>query len=400
MTAITQAADGNLVVPDVVTIPVITGDGIGAEITPVMRDVVDAALDGTGRRIEWLDVPAGKASFEATGEWLPEGTLEACRTYRVAIKGPLETPVGGGHRSLNVALRQELDLYACVRPVRWFPGVTSPLRRPEDVDMVVFRENTEDVYAGIEWASGSAEAERLRAFLMDDLGVTAIRFPTTSAFGVKPMSPEGSRRLVRAACRYAVDHGRDKVTLVHKGNIMKHTEGGFRAWGYEVAAEFPGLRVDDCIADAFLQNTLLRPGDYSVIATPNLNGDYISDQLAAMVGGIGIAPGANINDDTGHAVFEATHGTAPDLVGKDVANPSSLLLSAALMLEHLGWTSAAARLTDALATCYAAGLATPDIAPPTASPLTTSAFGATLISHLGEPIPVQPTHPQPTRQEA
>jgi len=387
MTAITQADDGTLVVPDDVTIPVITGDGIGAEITPVMKDVIDAVLDGTGKRIEWLDVPAGKASFEATGDWLPEATLEACRTYRVAIKGPLETPVGGGHRSLNVALRQELDLYACVRPVRWFPGVESPIRTPGDVDMVVFRENTEDVYAGIEWPAGSPEAARLYRFLADDLGVRAVRFPESSAFGIKPMSREGSERLVRAACRYAVDHGRDKVTLVHKGNIMKYTEGGFRAWGYEVAAaEFPGLVVDDCIADAFLQNTLLHPGRYSVIATPNLNGDYISDQLAAMVGGIGIAPGANINHDTGHAVFEATHGTAPDLVGKDVANPSSLLLSAAMMLEHLGWTDAADRLTGALAECIAAGTATPDIAPK-ATARSTTGFAGAILDRLAAPFP-------------
>ena len=377
-----------LVVPDVVTIPCITGDGIGAEITPVMRQVVDAvvaACFGGTRQIDWLDVPAGKQAFEQTGSWLPETTLEACREYRVAIKGPLETPVGGGHRSLNVALRQTLDLYACVRPVRWFAGVASPLRHPEAVDMVVFRENTEDVYAGIEWAADSPQARRLGDFLADELGVTAIRFPTSSAFGVKPISREGSRRLVRAACRYAVEHGRPSVTLVHKGNIMKYTEGGFRAWGYEVAEqEFPGLAVQDVIADAFLQNTLLHPADYSVIATTNLNGDYISDQLAAMVGGIGIAPGANINYQTGHAVFEATHGTAPLLADQGLANPSSLLLSAAMMLEYLGWQAAADSLTQALAVCYREGVATPDIAPAEGTAVSTSQFGQEIIRRLGK----------------
>ena len=386
MSSAITMSDGNLIVPDVPTIPVITGDGIGADITPVMRDVVDAAVAGAyggTRRVDWLSVPAGESAFAATGDWLPEETITACRDYVVSIKGPLATPVGEGHRSLNVALRQTLDLYACVRPVRWFEGVASPLREPSRVDMVVFRENTEDVYAGIEWAAGTPEAARLYRFLADDLGVSAVRFPETSAFGLKPISREGSERLVRAACRYAVEHGRASVTLVHKGNIMKFTEGGFRAWGYALAErEFPGLAVKDVIADAFLQNTLLAPQDYSVIATTNLNGDYVSDQLAAMVGGIGIAPGANINYETGHAVFEATHGTAPALVGTGRANPSSLLLSAVMMLEYLGWDEAADALTTALAACLRAGLATPDIAPPGAQPLTTCAYGHEIIRRL------------------
>ena len=382
---ITMSHSG-LVVPDVATIPVITGDGIGTDITPVMKAVTDAAVAKAyqgRRRIEWWDVPAGKASFEASGTWLPDETIEACRHCLVSIKGPLETPVGKGHRSLNVALRQTLDLYACVRPVRWFEGVASPMRQPAKVDMVVFRENTEDVYAGIEWAAGSEEATRLYRFLADELGVTAVRFPQTSAFGIKPISQEGSERLVRAACRYAVEHDRPSLTLVHKGNIQKFTEGGFLAWGYELArTEFPNLVVKDVIADAFLQNTLLYPQDYSVIAACNLNGDYISDQLAAMVGGIGIAPGANINYDTGHAVFEATHGTAPSLAGTGKANPSSLLLSSVLMLEYLGWNQAAEAITNSLAACVRQGLATGDIAPPGAVALTTSQFGQEIIEKL------------------
>ena len=375
--------NGKLVVPDVVTIPVITGDGIGADITPAMKAVVDAALAPTGKSIDWLDVPAGQAAFDATGEWMPPATLNACRDYLVSIKGPLATPVGEGHRSLNVALRQDLDLYACVRPVRWFEGVTSPVKHPESVDMVVFRENTEDVYAGIEWPAGSPEARRLFRFLADDLNVTQVRFPSSSAFGVKPVSRDGSRRLVRAACQYAVDHGRRSVTLVHKGNIMKFTEGGFRQWGYELAAdEFPGLTIKDVITDAFLQDTLLHPEAYDVIATLNLNGDYASDQLAAMVGGVGIAPGANINYETGHAVFEATHGTAPNLAGTGKANPSSLLLSAAMMLEYLGWQPAADAVTAALATCYREGVATPDIAPADGHPCSTAEFAQAIIDRL------------------
>jgi len=369
-----------------VTIPVITGDGIGADITPAMKSVVDAALAasyGDAEGIDWLDVPAGQAAFDATGEWMPAATLNACRDYRVSIKGPLATPVGEGHRSLNVALRQDLDLYACVRPVRWFEGVTSPVKHPEKVDMVVFRENTEDVYAGIEWPAGSPEARRLFRFLSDDLNVTQVRFPSSSAFGVKPVSRDGSRRLVRAACQYAVDHNRQSVTIVHKGNIMKFTEGGFRQWGYELAAdEFPGLAVKDVITDAFLQDTLLHPEAYDVIATLNLNGDYASDQLAAMVGGVGIAPGANINYETGHAVFEATHGTAPNLAGTGKANPSSLLLSAAMMLEYLGWQPAADAMTAALAACYREGVATPDIAPANGHPCSTTEFAQAIIDRL------------------
>jgi isocitrate dehydrogenase len=372
-----------------VTIPFITGDGIGVDITPVTRQVVDAtvrACYGDSRRIEWLEVLAGQRAYDQTGSLLPEATVAILRQYPVAIKGPLATPVGGGFRSVNVALRVLLDLYACVRPVRWFEGVRSPLRHPERVDMVVFRENTEDVYAGIEWAAGSAEAQRFYEFLRDEMGVTGVRFPNDCAFGVKPMSRQGSERLVRAALAYARRNGRESVTLVHKGNIQKFTEGGFRQWGYDVAArEFPDIAVRDVIADAFLQNTLLRPRDYSVIAAPNLNGDYISDQLAAMVGGIGIAPGANINYETGHAIFEATHGVAPDLVGTGRANPSSLLLSAAMMLAHLGWTEAADALTRALADCLRAGRVTPDLADDPATALSTSAFGQAVTERLDMP---------------
>jgi len=371
---------------EIITIPCIAGDGIGPEITAGMRQVVDASLQvcfGDAKRIDWLDVLAGQQAFDETGSWLPDETMDACREHPVSIKGPLMTPVGVGHRSLNVALRQALDLYACVRPVRWFEGVASPMRDPGSVDMVVFRENTEDVYAGIEWAAGSQEAGRLYRFLADELGVTQVRFPESSAFGIKPMSREGSQRLMRAACRYAVEHDRPSVTIVHKGNIMKHTEGGFRQWSYEVAeSEFPGLKVKDVIADAFLQATLLKPRDHSVIATPNLNGDYISDQLAAMVGGIGISPGANINYETGHAVFEATHGTAPDLVGTGRANPSSLILSAVMMLDHLGWGEAADRLTTVLASCYRDGQATSDLVPPDANGLTTIEFCNEIVRRL------------------
>ncbi|MCL2489242.1 MAG: isocitrate/isopropylmalate family dehydrogenase [Propionibacteriaceae bacterium] len=374
--------DGQLRVPDTVTIPVITGDGIGVDITPAMKAVVDAAV-GDAKHIDWLDVPAGQAAFDLTGEWMPQATLNACRDYRVSIKGPLATPVGDGHRSLNVALRQDLDLYACVRPVRWFEGVTSPLKRPDRVDMVVFRENTEDVYAGIEWPAGSPEARRLFRFLSDDLGVKQVRFPCSSAFGIKPISRDGSRRLVRAACQYALDHGRRFVTLVHKGNIMKFTEGGFLQWGYELAKEeFPGLVVKDVITDAFLQDTLLHPENYDVIATTNLNGDLASDQLAAMVGGVGIAPGANINYETGHAVFEATHGTAPNLAGTGQANPSSLLLSAVMMLEYLGWQGPADAITAALAACYRQGVATLDIAPADGQPCSTAEFTQAIITKL------------------
>jgi len=371
---------------EVLTIPCIAGDGIGVEITPIMQQAVDAALGacyGDQRRIEWLNVLAGEEAFAATGQWLPDETLAACRQHRVSIKGPLTTPIGTGIRSLNVALRRELDLFACVRPVRWFEGVKSPILHPENVDMIIFRENTEDVYAGIEWAAGSPEAEKLYRFLSLELGVTDVRFPETSGYGIKPISKQGSQRLIRAACQYAVDHDLPSVTLVHKGNIQKYTEGAFRQWGYELAeAEFPGLLIQDVIADAFMQKTLTRPLEYSVIATTNLNGDYISDLLAAQVGGIGIAPGANINYETGHAVFEATHGSAPSMVGQGRTNPSSLLLSAVMMLDYLKLTEAADHLTATLASCYRDGAATKDLAPADGPALTTVEFGQELVRRL------------------
>jgi isocitrate dehydrogenase len=383
-----------LIVPDCVTIPFIEGDGVGAEIMAVSQAVVNHAVDKVydgKRRIEWHEVFAGEKACRRTGEWLPEETLNAFREYLTGIKGPLTTPVGEGIRSLNVALRQTLDLYVCLRPVRWFKGIASPLKEPQKVNMVIFRENTEDIYAGIEWQQGTPEARKFLQFLKDEMHVTRIRFEETSSFGVKPVSVEGTERLVRAAILYALENRLPTVTLVHKGNIMKFTEGGFKRWGYELAQrEFPDelregkLAVNDVIADAFLQNTLLSPEKYSVIATLNLNGDYISDQLAAMVGGIGIAPGANINYETGHAVFEATHGTAPDIAGTDTANPSSLLLSAAMMLEYLGWTEAAARITAAMENVFMEGSATSDLARfmPNGKALTTSRFGDAIIHHL------------------
>ena len=386
MSKVYKASDGTLVVPDVVTIPFIMGDGVGPEITPAMPRVVDAAVSavyGSGRRIEWKEVWAGERAFHKTGSWLPDETMDTFKEYLIGIKGPLTTPVGGGIRSLNVALRQTLDLYVCLRPVRWFKGVASPVKDPAKVDMHIFRENTEDIYAGIEWPSGSPEAKKVYDFLHEEMGINKVRFPETSAFGVKPVSKEGTERLVRAACRYALEHGLPSVTLVHKGNIMKFTEGGFKAWGYELAQREFGealesgrLVVNDCIADAFLQNALLMPENYSVIATLNLNGDYISDMLAAMVGGIGIAPGANINYDTGSAIFEATHGTAPNIAGKDVVNPCSIILSAVMMLEYIGWKEAADRITSGLEQMFAAGRATVDLARfmPNGVPLSTSVF--------------------------
>ena len=372
MSLLSLRPDGTLLVPDRVSIPYITGDGVGPEITPAMQQIVDAAVARAyagQRSIEWVEVLAGQKAFDRLGTYLPDETLQAFRRHLIGIKGPLTTPVGGGFRSLNVTLRQELDLFVCLRPVRWFRGVQSPIKHPEAVDMVVFRENTEDIYAGIEWEAGTPEAQRLFAFLRDEMGVTQVRFPETSSFGIKPVSREGSERLVRAACQYALDHGRRSVTLVHKGNIMKTTEGGFKRWGYELAQrEFADaladgrLEVRDCIADAFLQNALLRPEDYDVVATLNLNGDYISDQLAAQVGGIGIAPGANINFATRAAIFEATHGTAPDIAGQDRANPCSLILSAVMMLQHLGWNEAADRIVHALEAAFTEGKATPDLA--------------------------------------
>ena len=357
---ITMQGD-KLQVPNHPIIPFVEGDGTGPDIWQASVRVFDAAVEkayGSERKLEWMEVYAGEKSLEVYGanEWLPQETLTAFRDYLFGIKGPLTTPVGTGIRSINVALRQELDLYACVRPVQYFQGVPSPVKRPEDIDMVIFRENTEDIYAGIEWKAGTDEAEKVRGFLMREMNVTKIRFPDTSSFGVKPVSKEGTDRLVRAAIEYAIENGRKSVSLVHKGNIMKFTEGGFRDWGYELAKrEFGAVEIDggpwcqlpngivikDVIADNFLQQILLRPTEYDVIATLNLNGDYISDALAAQVGGIGIAPGANINYVTGHAIFEATHGTAPKYAGKNVINPSSVILSGEMMLRYMGWTEAA-----------------------------------------------------------
>jgi len=356
--------NGKLEVPNNPIIPVIIGDGIGLDVTPVATKVLDAAVSKAysgEKSISWEEVHAGEAAFEETGEWLPESTLDSIRKYLVALKGPLTTPVGGGFRSLNVTLRQKLDLFACVRPVVWFEGVPSPVRDPEKVDMVIFRENTEDIYAGIEWQAGTKEVSKVMKFLEEDMGVSQIRFPSTSSLGVKPVSSEGTKRLVRASLNYAIDNDKSSVTLVHKGNIMKFTEGGFRDWGYEISREEFGaipldggpwhvfknpktgkdIIVKDVIADAMLQQILTRPSEYDVITTLNLNGDYISDALAAQVGGIGIAPGANINYDSGHALFEATHGTAPKYAGQDKVNPGSVILSGEMLLRYLGWKEAA-----------------------------------------------------------
>ena len=356
--------DGTLNVPNDPIVHYIEGDGIGIDISPVMIDVVDASVAkayGGEKQIHWNEVLAGEKAFNATGEWLPEATLDAMRTGLVSIKGPLTTPVGGGIRSLNVALRQKLDLFACVRPVRWYAGTPSPVRDPDAVDMIIFRENSEDVYAGIEWEAGSEDVAKVIHFLQNEMGVDKIRFPNTSGIGIKPISSEGTARIVRAAIQYAIDNDKDSVTLVHKGNIMKFTEGGFRDWGYELAQQEFGadlldggpwctltnpntgntITIKDVIADAMLQQVLTRPREYGVLATMNLNGDYISDALAAQVGGIGIAPGANINYDTGIAIFEATHGTAPKYTGQDKVNPGSLILSAEMMLRHMGWGEAA-----------------------------------------------------------
>jgi isocitrate dehydrogenase len=356
---ITVNADNTLNVPDTPVIPFIEGDGTGVDITPAMRRVVDAAVAKAyaGRRqIAWMEVYAGEKAVKVYGgdQWLPDETVQAVKDYVISIKGPLTTPTSGGMRSLNVALRQMLDLYVCLRPVRYFTGVPSPVKAPEKVDMVIFRENTEDIYAGIEWEANSEAVQKVIAFLQQEMGVNKIRFPASSAIGIKPVSVEGSERLIRRAIQYAIDNKRRSVTLVHKGNIMKFTEGGFKKWGYELAArefgaklidegpwmELPnGIVIKDVIADAFLQQILLRPDEYDVIATLNLNGDYISDALAAEVGGIGIAPGANLSDTV--AMFEATHGTAPKYAGKDYVNPGSLILSAEMMLRHLGWVEAA-----------------------------------------------------------
>lgn len=389
-----EKKNGKLMVPDMPTVPFITGDGVGAEITPVCQQVVDAAVEkayGGKRKIVWKEVLAGGKAHEQTGEWLPQATLDAFKEYLVGIKGPLMTPVGGGIRSLNVALRQTLDLYVCQRPVRYFRGIESPVKHPEKVDMCIFRENTEDIYAGIEWEAESDEAKKFYRFLHDEMGVKKVRFPETSGFGVKPVSKEGSERLIRSAIDYALAHDLKTVTLVHKGNIMKFTEGGFKKWGYELAEREYGeelkserLVVNDCICDAFLQNALLKPQDYSVIATMNLNGDYVSDMLAAQVGGIGIAPGANINYHTGHAIFEATHGIAPDIAGQDKVNPSSIILSAVMMLDYMGWNEAAQLITDALERLFTQGVATADLARfmPDGKALGTKAFGDKLAESL------------------
>ena len=357
---ITLDSDGHLSVPDQPIVPFIEGDGTGPDIWAAAVRVFDAAVEkafGGKRKIAWMEVLAGQKAFDETGEWLPDDTVTAFREYRVGIKGPLTTPVGGGIRSLNVALRQRLDLYVCLRPVRWYPGVPSPVKNPQDVDMVIFRENTEDIYAGIEWESGTPEVKKVIDFLEKEMGVANIRFPKTSGIGIKPVSMEGTYRLVRAAIRYAIEKKRASVTLVHKGNIMKYTEGAFRDWGYQLTREeFAGQAIgwDDCdgnppegqvlvkdaIADITLQQVLTRAKEFDVIATLNLNGDYLSDALAAQVGGIGIAPGANINYDTGHGIFEATHGTAPKYAGQDKVNPSSVILSGVMLLEHLGWREA------------------------------------------------------------
>ena len=373
-------ADSSLAVPDRPIIPFIEGDGTGVDITPVMRKVVDAAVAkayGGRRKIAWMEVYAGEKAVKVYGSdaWLPDETVAAVREYVVSIKGPLTTPTSGGMRSLNVALRQLLDLYVCLRPVRYFQGVPSPVKEPEKVDMVIFRENTEDIYAGVEWEAGSPEVKRVIEFLQKEMNVTKIRFPETSAIGIKPVSVEGSERLIRRAIQYAIDNKRESVTLVHKGNIMKFTEGGFKKWGYELAKrEFGGVEIDggpwlklpngivikDVIADAFLQQILLRPDEYDVIATLNLNGDYISDALAAEVGGIGIAPGANLSDSV--AMFEATHGTAPKYAGKDYVNPGSLILSAEMMLRHMGWIEAADLIIGSMQGAIAARTVTYDFA--------------------------------------
>ena len=399
--------NGILNIPNDPVIHFIEGDGIGVDVTPVMIKVVDASVSkayGGERAIVWSEVLAGEKAFNATGEWLPEATLDAMRTGLVSIKGPLTTPVGGGIRSLNVALRQKLDLFACVRPVRWFEGTPSPVKAPGDVDMIIFRENSEDVYAGIEWEAGSPEVKKVIDFLQNEMGVDKIRFPHTSGIGIKPISQEGTARIVRAAIRHTLDNDKESLTLVHKGNIMKFTEGGFRDWGYAVAKEeFGAVEIDggpwctlknpttgrdilikDVIADAMLQQIITRPAEYSVLATMNLNGDYISDALAAQVGGIGIAPGANINYDTGISIFEATHGTAPKYAGMNKVNPGSIILSAEMMLRHMGWTEAADMIVKGMEGAISARTVTYDFERlmDNATLLSCSAFGDAMISHM------------------
>ncbi len=412
--------NGVLNVPDRPVIPFIEGDGIGPDIWAAASRVIEAAVDKAyngEKSIEWKEVLAGQKAYDKTGEWLPSETLDTIRDYKIAIKGPLTTPIGGGIRSLNVALRQELDLFTCLRPVRWFTGVPSPVKHPEDTDMVIFRENTEDIYAGIEWQKGTPEVKKVIDFLQNEMGVNNIRFPETSGIGVKPVSEEGTKRIVRAAIEYALNEGRKNVTLVHKGNIMKFTEGAFKAWGYEVAEEEFGdkvftwrqydeivekdgkdaankaqdeaeqagkIIVKDAIADIFLQQILTRPKEFDVVATMNLNGDYISDALAAQVGGIGIAPGANINQETGHAIFEATHGTAPKYAGQDKVNPSSVILSGVLMLEHLEWREAANLITKSMDKTIGNKTVTYDFARMMegATEVKTSEFGDALIKNM------------------
>lgn len=397
----------NLEVSDSPQVHYIEGDGIGIDITPVMQAVVNAAVDKAysgQKNIVWKEVLAGEKAFNATGEWLPEETIAAMKSGLVSIKGPLTTPVGGGIRSLNVALRQTLDLFACVRPVRWYEGTPSPVRSPQDVDMIIFRENSEDVYAGIEWEAGSEEVAKVIDFLQNEMGVSKIRFPETSGIGIKPVSREGTERIVRSAINYALENDKPNVTLVHKGNIMKFTEGGFRDWGYDLAKrEFGAIELDggpwctltnpntgneiiikDVIADAMLQQVLTRPAEYSVLTTMNLNGDYISDALAAQVGGIGIAPGANINYDTGIAIFEATHGTAPKYAGQDKVNPGSLILSAEMMLRHMGWQEAADLIVTGMENAISAGTVTYDFERlmDNATLLSCSEFGQAIIDNM------------------
>ena len=394
-----------IIVPNDPVIPYIEGDGIGVDIWPSAQNVFDSAVNkayGDKRKIEWKEVFAGEKANEKTNSWLPEETLNIINDYLIAIKGPLTTPVGGGMRSLNVALRQLLDLYACVRPVRWFNGVPSPVKSPELVDMVIFRENTEDIYAGIEWVNGSKELEKVKTFLIEEMNVQNIRFPKTTSIGVKPVSKEGTERLVKAAIDYAIMHNRKSVTIVHKGNIMKYTEGKFKEWGYELAKRdyastdldggpwqvisYKGkeLIIKDIIADAFLQQILLRPSEYDVIATLNLNGDYISDALAAIVGGIGIAPGANINYSTGHAIFEATHGTAPKYAGKDMVNPSSLILSGVMMFDYMGWNEASQLINKGLEGAIQSKVVTYDFhrLMDNSTKVSCSDFGETIIANM------------------
>lgn len=400
-------SNGKLLVPNNPIIPFIEGDGIGVDVTPPMIKVVDAAISkayGSERKIAWMEVYAGEKATQVydSETWLPDETLEMFKEYKVGIKGPLTTPVGGGMRSLNVALRQILDLYVCQRPVQWFTGVPSPVKRPSEVDMVIFRENTEDIYAGIEYQAGTDAAKKIISFLTEEMGVTKIRFTEDCGIGIKPVSKEGTQRLVRQAIQYAIDHNRDSVTLVHKGNIMKFTEGAFKDWGYELACEEFGAElidggpwcrvknpktgkeiiIKDVIADAMLQQILLRPAEYSVIATLNLNGDYLSDALAAQVGGIGIAPGANLNDEV--AIFEATHGTAPKYAGKNKVNPGSVILSAEMMLRHMGWVEAADLLLKGMSGAIGAKTVTYDFERlmDDATLVTCSQFGDCIIDHM------------------